>query len=204
MARRVAKHGYYCILPDMYYRLGMVRFDIPRRTDAMSVAIRAAMNHIGNAEVTDDTAGILSFMDGQAKCKEGRVGCVGYCMSGRYITTVAGRFPDRFASAASLYGVGIVTDQPDSPHLLADKIKGELYYGFAETDQSVPPHVIPTLKEALDRAKVKYTCKVFPKTAHGFCFPERAVYAPEASEQHWADLFELWDRTLKNGARKGR
>ena len=63
MARRIAKHGYFCLLPDMYYRLGSLRFDLPRRTDAMTAVIRAAMGHLTNADVTDDTAAMLAFLD---------------------------------------------------------------------------------------------------------------------------------------------
>jgi len=196
LARRIARVGYVCILPDMYYRLGMVRFDIPRRDDGMSGVIRAAMNSLTNEKVTDDTAGLLAWLDAQDVCKPGPVGCVGYCMSGQYITTVAARFPHRIASAVSLYGVGIVTDRPDSPHLLVDKVKGELYYSFAETDGSVPAHVIPALVEALEKAGTNYTLDVQPGTTHGFQFPARADYHPEESEKVWTNMFALWGRTL--------
>ena len=148
MARRVAKHGYVCLLPDMYYRLGTVRFDIPRRDDGMSGVIRASMNSLTNPFVNDDTAAMLAWFDANDRVKPGPVGCVGHCMSGRYITSVAAAFPHRMAAAASLYGVGIVTDKEDSPHLSLNKIKGELYYAFAEHDQSVPANVIPDLKAA--------------------------------------------------------
>jgi carboxymethylenebutenolidase len=197
MARHIAKRGYFCLLPDMYYRLGTVRFDMARRDDGMSAVIRASMDHLTNALVTDDTGAMLAFLDAQDKVKPGPVGCVGYCMSGRYITTVAARFPKRFAAAASLYGVGIVTDQPDSPHLIVDQIEGELYYGFAETDGTVPDNVIPDLKVALDKAGTTYDLDVHPGTQHGFCFAERAVYAPEAAEAVWEKLFAMWDRCLK-------
>ena len=197
MARRIAKNGYFCVLPDMYYRYGTLRFDLPRRNDAMSAVIKAAYFNLSNADVTDDTGGILAFLDAQDQVKPGPVGCVGYCMSGQYVTTVAARFAHRFAATASLYGVKIVTDAPDSPHLLVDKIKGEIYYGFAETDPSVPENVIPALKAALDKAGVKYRLEVLPGTQHGFCFPERPVYAAAASEQVWVRLLDLWNRNLK-------
>jgi len=196
MARRIAKAGYVCILPDMYYRLGTVRFDIPRRNDGMSGVIRASMLSLTNEMVTDDTGGILGYLDGLDAVKPGPVSCVGYCMSGQYITTVSARFPDRFVSAVSLYGVGIVTDKPDSPHLLVDQIKGELYYSFAETDGSVPAHVIPALTEALNKAKANYTLEVQPGTTHGFQFAARPDYHPVESEKVWTKMFALWKRTL--------
>jgi carboxymethylenebutenolidase len=197
LARRIAKAGYFCILPDMYYRMGLLRFDIPHRTDAMSVVIRGAMNHLTNAMVTDDTAGLLAYLDAQEAVKPGPVGCVGYCMSGRYITTAAARFPHRIAAAASMYGVGIVTDQPDSPHLLLDQVKGELYYAFAEHDQTVPDHVIPDLRKAVAATGVRAAIDIYPGTHHGFAFPERVVYDTLAAEDSWAKIFAMWGRALK-------
>lgn len=197
MARRIAKHGYFCILPDMYYRLGTVRFDIPRRTDAMSKVIFAAMDHLTNELVAEDTGCILAWLDAQGRAKPGPVGCVGHCMSGRYITTAAARYPTRIAAAASMYGVGIVTDKDDSPHLLLDRVKGELYYCFAEVDQTVPENVIPTLRAALGKVSCKSTVEQLPDTLHGFQFSERQAYSPEGSEHAWSMLFDLWDRNLK-------
>src|SRR5437588_544839 len=104
MARRIARHGYFCLLPDMYYRLGSLRFDVPRRDDAMFQCMRAAMNSLTNAMVMDDTAGLLAYLDSQDKAKPGPVGCVGYCMSGQHITNAAAYYPHRIAPAAPLYG----------------------------------------------------------------------------------------------------
>ena len=116
---------YFCLLPDMYYRIGTLRFDFVRRAEGMRPTMFAAMNSLTNALVTEDTAAWLGFLDAQDKVRPGGIGCIGYCMSGRYVTTVAARFPNRFAASASLYGVGIVTNAEDSPHLLIDRIKGE-------------------------------------------------------------------------------
>ena len=197
MARRIAKMGYACLLPDLYYRLGTLRFDIPRRNDAMSVVIRGAMASLTNAGVADDTGGMLAFLDAQACVKPGPVGCVGHCMSGCFVTTVAARFPSRFAAAAALYGIGIVTSQPDSPHLLLPQVKGELYFAFAEVDPAVPADAITTLKAALDEAGVRSTVKIVPGTHHGFQFSARPDFDPEAAEATWDELFALWDRTLR-------
>ncbi len=197
MARRIAKHGYFCLLPDMYYRLGTIRFDLPRRDDGMSAVVFAAMDHLTNALVAEDTGGMLAWLDGQHRVRPGPVGCVGHCMSGRYITTAAARFPTRMAASASMYGVGIVTDEDDSPHQLLDQVQGELYYAFAETDAHVPDHVIPDLTKALDAAGTSYAIDVYPGTQHGFQFAERQVYHPVAAEEAWDKLFDFWDRNLK-------
>jgi len=197
MCRRIAARGYFCLLPDLYYRLGLLRFDIPRRNDAMSVVIRGAMNSLTNAFVAEDTGGMIAFLDAQDKVKPGPVGCVGHCMSGSFVVTVAARYASRIASAAALYGIGIVTDQPDSPHLLLDRVGGELYFAFAETDPGVPAQAITDLKAALQQKKIRHTLKVVPGTHHGYQFAARPDYEPTAAEATWTDLFTLWERTLR-------
>lgn len=197
MARRIARQGYFCLLPDLYYRLGTIRFELSRRDDGTSSVIRAARNTLTNAMIAEDTAGMLAYLDAQEQAKPGPVGCVGHCMSGRFIVTVAARFPERIAAAAAFYGVQIVTDQPDSPHLIADRIKGEVYLSFAEVDELVPANVVPDITAVLQKAGVKHEVEVVPGTHHGYCFPERAAFHPAASEAAWAKLFAMWKRRLK-------
>jgi carboxymethylenebutenolidase len=196
MARRIAKAGYYCLLPDLYYRLGMVRFDVPRRNAPMSAVIRAAMHSVTNAEVVEDTRGMIAFLDAQPQVKAGPLGCVGHCMSGPFVTAAAAAFP-RMKATASLYGVGVVTDSPDSSHLQVDKIRGEIYFGFAEVDPAVPANVVPDLTAALDKAGTNYKLETLAGAHHGFCFAARPSYEPIASEKVWETLVDLWDRNLK-------
>jgi len=197
-SRRFAREGYYVLLPDMYYRLGHIRFNLPRRTDSMTTMIHAARTSLTNAGVMDDTRAMFAAIDLDAAASDGPAGCVGYCMSGAYAVTAAGTFPDRIAAAVSQYGVDIVCDAPDSPHLLADRIAGELYLAFAEHDEWVPPHVVPTLTEALDAAGVTYGLKTWPGTQHGFSFPQRPAYNRDAAEAMWQIMFDLYARRLKS------
>ncbi|MFN4087816.1 MAG: dienelactone hydrolase family protein [Alphaproteobacteria bacterium] len=197
MARRIARAGYFCLLPDLYYRLGTIRFELTRRDDGTSAVIRAARNTLTNAMIAEDTAGMLAFLDAQEDAKPGPVGCVGHCMSGRFIVTVAARFPERIAAAAAFYGVQIVTDQRDSPHLIADRIKGEMYLSFAEVDELVPPNVVPEIRAIFEKAGIRHDVEIVPGTHHGYCFAERAAYHAAASEAAWAKLFAMWKRRLK-------
>lgn len=195
-ARRIAKHGYFCLVPDLYYRLGTLRFDVPRRNEAMSAVIRASMQSLTNAAVSEDTGGMIQFLDGQDKVSDGPIGCVGHCMSGPFAMTAAARYP-RMKAAAALYGVDMVTDAPDSPHKLAAQVRGELYIGFAEHDPSVPASVAPALEQALKAAGTRYRLETYEHAHHGFCFANRPDYDPAAAERCWTTLFEFWDRNLK-------
>lgn len=197
-ARRIAGQGYFCLLPDMYYRLGEIRFDVANMTEADRDKMFEAMGTLTIPKVLGDTAGMLAYLD-STKAAGGPVGGIGYCMSGQYVVAAAGSFPDRFAAAASLYGVQIVTDEADSPHLLAPQMKAELYLGFAESDPWVPDNVVPTLEDALSDNNVTYRLDIFPKTEHGFCFPQRPAYHEEAAEKVWENVFEMYKRKLQNG-----
>ena len=195
-ARRIASQGYYAVLPDLYYRLGLIRFNLPARTEKMGEMIFAAWHGLTNAGVTSDTGAVLAALGDESSASDGPMGCVGYCMSGAFITTVAGVFPDRFAANVSLYGVWIVTENADSPHLLAPQIKGEMYYAFAEHDHWVPNSVIPDLTAALDTAGVPHEIETFPGTEHGFAFPQREVYNEQSAEIVWGKMFDLYARVL--------
>jgi carboxymethylenebutenolidase len=195
-ARRIAGEGYYVLLPDMYYRQGRLRFDMSKMDDAMRKEMFGAMSTLSNKLVMDDTRGMLAFLSSAEGAKPGKRGCIGYCMSGQYVVSAAGTYPDDFAAAASLYGVGIVTTAADSPHLLAPRIKGELYLGFAGHDPYVPDNVIPDLRATLDSCDVRYRLDIWPGTEHGFCFPQRAAYAERAAEDVWKIVFDLYRRTL--------
>ena len=194
MARRMASDGYFVILPDLFYRFGTIRF--PFRNEKTRIIWYAALNNLSNDEVMVDTKAMLDYMDGQAIVKKGAKATIGYCMSGRFVTAAAGTFPDVFAANASLYGVGIVTAKEDSTHFLVKNINGEMYYGFAETDSTVPAYVIPTLKAELDAHNVDYVIDVHPGTQHGFCFPSRDIYDEAAAEKVHAHFMDMCKRKL--------
>jgi carboxymethylenebutenolidase len=196
MARRIAKQGYYCLLPDLYYRLGTLRFDVARRNEAMSVLIRGAMTSLTNADVFDDTNAMIAFLDAQEKVSRGPIGAIGHCMSGPFVVTAAARLA-RMTAVASLYGVNMVTDKPDSPHLLAGKIKGEVYAAFAEIDPAVPSEVVPGFRRALQNAGVASHVEIVPGTHHGFCFAARNDYHPQAAEAAWDDIMAMFERRLR-------
>jgi carboxymethylenebutenolidase len=200
MARRLATVGYYVLLPNLYYRAGngttlnasALSEGNPERERMWSL-----MKSLGNDLIAEDTRSLIAFIDRQAEVAKGALGCVGYCMSGPFVVTVARRFPDRFAAAASIYGAGLVTDRPDSPHLLAPRIKGEIYFACAEADKYAPLPLIAQLKSDLKRAGTKFEIEIFPGTEHGFAFPQRYCYHKAAAETHWERLYDLFGRRLR-------
>jgi len=204
MARRIATVGYFVILPNLYYRTGReghYGFDLTRiRSDDDQLQnMFKIMNETTNERVVADTKYMLEFIESSDEATPGQVGCVGYCMSGRIVMSVAASYPNSFAAIASYYGVGIMTQEDNSPHLSAHKITGEVYLAFAETDVYVPEPLLQAIPAALKEAGVNFRMEVYPGTEHGFAFPNRPAYNKAAAERHWQRMFALFERNLKKG-----
>jgi carboxymethylenebutenolidase len=196
MARRLGTAGYYVMLPNMYYRAGVMELG-PINPDPESPERKKMfelMHSLTIPLVMEDTRGLLAYAETQKAANTKIIGTVGYCMSGRYAVNAATHFPDRVKAAASIYGVQLATDQPDSPHLAANKTKAELYFGCAETDVYAPPEIVEKVREGMKGTKNEV--ELYPGTHHGFAFPKRPIYDRDAAERHWERLLALYRRNL--------
>ena len=196
MARRLGTSGYYVMLPNMYYRSGVMELGpIPPDPEAPErKQMFGFMNSINIPMVMEDTKALLAYAETQEAANTKIVGTVGYCMSGRYAVNAATHFPDRVKAAASIYGTHLATDQPDSPHLAAAKTKAELYFACAETDIYAPQEIIDKVAAGMKGSNNEV--EVYPGTHHGFAFPKRPVYHRDAAERHWERLLALYRRNL--------
>lgn len=195
MARRIASVGYYVVLPNLYYRT--VREFQLVRDEAGFARMFELLRGLSIEMILRDTAALLAFVDDQPRARAGSVGAVGYCMSGPFVVAAAARFPERVTCAASIYGAGLVTDRPDSPHLMLPQVRGELYFACAEIDKYAPREQIDALAASLVASGVRYRLEWYPGAEHGFAFPQRAgIYHKPSAERHWARLFALLRRNL--------
>jgi len=202
MARRIAGVGYYVLMPNLYYRMARsVDLDGDRLHDpayADGLALMWKLNrHLTNTLIEQDTEAMFGFLDSEPQARKGKLGVVGYCMSGRFVFRVAGAFPERVAASASVYGARLMTDLPDSAHLLADRIQGEMYFACAQHDIYASPETLVKLQQVIDLAKIDASIEVYEEAHHGFAFHTRkSVYNKHATERHWERLFDLFRRKL--------
>ncbi|THD79257.1 MAG: dienelactone hydrolase family protein [Phenylobacterium sp.] len=198
MARRLATAGYYVMLPNLYYRKGVMEMkDLPPLAEAEARArMFEFMNSLSIPLVMDDADALLGFADRDPAAGKGPVGAVGYCMSGQYAINFAARWPERVGAAASIYGVRLVTDEADSPHLAAAKALGELYFGCAEHDTWAPLEMVEALDQSIKSGNLNAEVELYPGVHHGFAFPQRLVYDKPSAERHWERLFALFGRNL--------
>jgi carboxymethylenebutenolidase len=203
MARRIASVGYYVILPNLYYR--KTREFVFDGSETASQRMMDTARHLSISLIMDDTQAMLDYIDlgvahekGPASAADAtRIGAVGYCMSGPFVFAAAAHFPDRIKCAASIYGANLVTKRADSPHLGANKIKGEIYFACAEIDHYAPKAIIDTLQAHLDTTQLDYRLEWYLGAEHGFAFPSRGnIYDKPSAERHWVRLFDLFQRNL--------
>jgi carboxymethylenebutenolidase len=204
MARRLAaESGYSVLVPNPYYRVGKA----PMWEDASKVDFAAErgkltpmMGSINSAgTVEKDAPAFIAWLDQQPQVdRTKKVGTQGYCMGGALVVRTAAAVPDRVGAGASFHGGGLVTPQPNSPHLLAPRIKARMYFGVAMDDDTKQPDVKTQLKAAFDAAKVPAEVEVFGMALHGWCVPDmpNQLYKKDDAERAWAKLLALYKAAL--------
>src|SRR5438034_3510066 len=168
IAKRIAAEGYSVLVPNPFYRLAKApvfadptSFSFQNPTDMAKLQpLMASINAAGAAE--KDAAAFIAFLDAQPQVdKAKKVGTQGYCMGGPLVVRTAAAVADRVGAGASFHGGGLVTNTPDSPHLLAPKIKARMYFGVASNDDARQPDAKDKLREAFAAAKVPAEIEVY-------------------------------------------
>jgi carboxymethylenebutenolidase len=198
MADRLAGLGATVLLPDLYYRTEYAPFDVAtvfgdpaerRRLGALAASVTAGM-------AVRDAAAFLDFLADRPEVSGTAVGTTGYCMGGRMSLLAAGHHPDRVAAAASFHGGDLaVADDPDSPHLLAGRMRATVHVAAAQEDRVFPPEQYERLQQAFTDAGVRHDMDTYP-AAHGFAVPDNPTYDADAAERHWAALARLYAQSL--------
>jgi carboxymethylenebutenolidase len=206
MAKRLARDGYTVLVPNPFYRStkapGLsLDFDFSSPADRAKLdAYRAPMTP---EAVMRDAAAYVAYLDAQSSVnRRAKIGVVGYCMGGPMTLQAAAANPDRIGAGASFHGGGLVTDKPDSPHLLVAKIKAQFYFGIAQSDDAKQPDAKIKLKEAFEAAQLPVAIEVYAGTLHGWCVKDmplqagKPIYNEPEAERAWQELTALYRRAL--------
>ena len=199
-AARVAGLGYVVLVPDVFYRAGdvppfdkaTVWTDPPERARLM-----ALIGSLTPDRLRVDTRAWLDALCAQPGVRRDRLGAFGYCMGGRVAFLSAALHPADVRASASFHAGGLVNDQPDSPHRLADRVKASIYLGVADGDRSCTPEQQGALATALGAAGVEYRIELYAGKRHGFAVPDHpGAYDPHADARHWRRLESFFGETL--------
>ncbi|MGB6602864.1 MAG: dienelactone hydrolase family protein [Steroidobacteraceae bacterium] len=200
MGRRLAESGYSVLVVNPFYRTKHAP-TAPENPDFNDPATRTALMALAGSltpqtAVTDARA-FVGWLDGQPSVhKHRKMGTTGYCMGGPFTMRTAAEFPARIGAAATFHGGGLVTDRPDSPHLLIPKMKAHFLIAIAENDDQRQPEVKNVLREAFARAKLPAEIEVYAGTKHGWCPPDSRVYNDAQAERAWSRQLVLFKETL--------
>ena len=213
IGKRIAAEGYSVLVPNPFYRAAKATVDKPVIADPSTFSfsnpadmakLQPLMGSIGAAGAAEkDAAAYIAFLDAQPQVdKSKKVGTQGYCMGGPLVVRTAAAVPNRVGAGASFHGGGLVTDKPDSPHLLAPKIKARMYFGVASNDDQRQPDAKDKLRESFAAAKVPAEIEVYP-ALHGWCVPDmphqpdgKPIYSRPDAEKAWGKLVALYKTAL--------
>jgi carboxymethylenebutenolidase len=192
LAEQLAHSGYRSVMPDLFYRLG--DYTAP---DAKALFADPAVRAAWSARHTTTTAAgllrdlgaVLDHLDAA------KVGVTGYCMGGRLALMAAATYPDRIAAAAAYHPGNVVTDAPDSPHLLLGRIRGSVYVGGAMEDPTFTDAERQIVDDALTAAGVEHTVERY-QARHGWVPSDMPTHDEAAAARHWTTLLALLARAL--------
>src|ERR1022692_142644 len=208
IGKRIAAEGYSVLVPNPFYRVAKApvfdsasSFNFQNQADMAKLQpLMESVNAPGAAE--KDAVAYIAFLDAQSQInKAKKIGTQGYCMGGPLVVKTAAALPNRVGAGASFHGGGLVTDKPDSPHLLAPKIKARMYFGIASSDDAKQPDAKDKLREAFAAAHVPAEIEVYP-AQHGWCVSDMPMrdgaqfYDKVQAERAWGKLVALYRATL--------
>jgi carboxymethylenebutenolidase len=207
MAKRLARDGYTVLVPNPYYRSSKAP-GLPSGFSFSNPADREKLNTLRAPltadAVTADATAYLSFLDAHGAVKKSaRMGAFGYCMGGSMTMRAAAAMPHRVGAGASFHGGGLVTDNPDSPHLLVSRIKARYYFGIAANDDANDLEAKTRLREAFDGAELSAKIEVYEGCLHGWCVKDmplspdgKPIYNEAQAERAWNELVALFKQSL--------
>jgi carboxymethylenebutenolidase len=199
MADRIAARGYVVLAPNVFYRAGRAPlWETPDLRDAESrgkffQTLGPLMGAITPTAIVADGG---AYLDKLGELTDGPVGITGYCFGGSLAWTIAAAYPERVAAIGGFHSGRMVTDDADSPHLSAPRIRAEVYWGHADQDQGMTPENIATLDRAMDDAGVRHTTELYEGAQHGYTMSDMGVYNEAAAERHFTALFALLERAI--------
>ena len=200
MGKRLAQSGYAVLVVNPFYRQQKAP-TAPEHPDFNDPATRSALMALMGALTPEtsftDAKAFVAFLDSQPSVdRKRKVGTTGYCMGGPLTMRTAAAVPERVGAGGSFHGGGLVTDKPDSPHLLVPKMKAHYLFAIAENDDQKQPDAKNVLREAFAQTKLPAEIEVYAGTLHGWCPPDSQVYNPAQAEKAWSRLLVLLKSAL--------
>ena len=196
MGKRLAQSGYSVLVINPFYRSQKAPTAAKGAATAISELMPLASKVNETTNMTDAKA-FVAWLDQQPSvAKNRKIGTQGYCMTGPFAFRTAVAVPDRIGAVASFHGGGLVTQQPNSPHLQAATTKAQFLVAIAANDDQRWPNDKTAMKDTFAKAKLQAEIEVYEGAAHGWCPPDSGVYNEPQAEKAWGRLLALYGKAL--------
>jgi len=195
MGKRLAGSGYAVVVVNQFYRARKLPI-APNGSNTPIPELLPLAQALNETTHMTDAKAFVAWLDNQPSvAKDKKIGTQGYCMGGPMAFRTAAAMPDRVGAVASFHGGGLVTEQPNSPHLQASKTKAQFLIAIASNDDARSPNEKNVLKETFENGKLPAEIEVY-SGAHGWCPPDSRVYNEPDAEKAWARLLALYGKAL--------
>jgi carboxymethylenebutenolidase len=194
VVRRLAKAGYYAIVPDLY----------TRKADLTKLSSMAEIGPIVNSkydtELISDYDATVEFVRASFNGDLNRMAITGFCRGGRTTLVYAAANPKLKAAVAWYGGVGGTASEfmPRKPMDMVAEIKVPILGLYGAKDAGIPVADVEKFFAALKAAGTPAELVMYPEAGHGFHADFRA------DNYRKADAEDGWKRMLawfaKNGA----
>jgi carboxymethylenebutenolidase len=196
MGKRLAQSGYSVLVVNPFYRTKKAPTAAEGAATPIDQVRPLAQSLNEQTQMTDGKA-FVAWLDEQSSvAKNRKMGTQGYCMGGPMAFRTAAAAPDRIGAVATFHGGGLVTDQPNSPHLQAAKSKAQFLIAIASNDDARSPNDKNVLKDTFAKANLPAEIEVYAGAAHGWCPPDSHVYNEPQAEKAWGRLLVLYGKAL--------
>ena len=196
MGKRLAESGYSVLVVNPFYRVKKAPTAEAGGATPIQDLMPLARSLNATTHMTDAKA-FIGWLDKQkAVATNRKIGTQGYCMGGPIAFRTAAAVPDRVGAVASFHGGGLVTNEPDSPHLQAAKSNAQFLVAIAESDDKKSPNDKTAMKDTFAKANLPAEIEVYSGTAHGWCPPDSKVYNEPEAEKAWSRLLVLYGKAL--------
>lgn len=186
VCRRLAKAGYYAIVPDLYTR----KADLTKFSSMAE--IQPIVNTKYDTELVADYDATVAFAQASGKADTGRMAITGFCRGGRTTLVYSAANP-KLKAAVPWYGpVGGATNEyvPKTAMDRVAEIKVPVLGLYGAKDAGIPVEGVEKFFAALKAAGTPAELVVYPDAGHGF----HADFRPDNYRK--ADAEDGWNRML--------
>ena len=195
ITRRLAQAGYVAIAPAIYQRQApkfAAGYDEASTTLGRKYKVQTQAD-----QLLSDIQATIDYLHSLPQVKSTGVGTVGFCFGG-HVVYLAATLADVKATA-SFYGAQIATWCPgkDMPTIdFTQDIKGTIQTFFGTEDPLIPNEQTEQIEAALKQNKIEHQVWRYPGASHGFMCDQRDSYSPNAAQDAWEKMLDLFSQKL--------